>query len=360
MGGYDGVSEGAQTDFIVPQLIINGEALNRVHGPAQTQVTGGETQWFFSIIDVQGDMYYDSQHDLYHLFQPRSNGDQAGWLIVDANLDGDATGNTPIVLFNSREWTRDHGMDGAIGQAALGGVPPETDRNGEDIFRQAATGEVSADGSTMFLRRNQVIGTVAGTGTNENPILGPSSGLGFEVLEIPLDAMGLPIIDIDDMGTPTDTTDDRITNFSGFNVAGTGAPSRHELEFDAAGNAYTTHSNIERLQVFSPGGNWTAITTSAGEFSLVPFVPPVGGVDGDYNDDGTVDAADYVLWRKGVSPLANDDTPGNQPEDYDVWKEHFGESAPGSGGNSQVPEPSALLLAAVGLLASGACRRRHA
>ena len=37
---------------------------------------------------------------------------------------------------------------------------------------------------------------------------------------------------------------------------------------------------------------------------------PVVGVPGDYNNNGVVDAADYVLWRKG-GPLQNEvDTPG--------------------------------------------------
>ena len=38
---------------------------------------------------------------------------------------------------------------------------------------------------------------------------------------------------------------------------------------------------------------------------------------GDFNDDGTVDAADYVVWRK---------TDGTQIG-YDTWRAHFGETA---------------------------------
>jgi hypothetical protein len=75
------------------------------------------------------------------------------------------------------------------------------------------------------------------------------------------------------------------------------------------------------------------------------------GTPGDYNDDGLVDAADYVMWRKGIAPLANDATAGNQPGDYGVWEDHFGEPAPGSS-NGAVPEPSSIalvMLAIVGL-----------
>ncbi len=71
---------------------------------------------------------------------------------------------------------------------------------------------------------------------------------------------------------------------------------------------------------------------------------PTSQLDGDYNFDGTVDAADYVLWRK------NDGT----QEGYDTWRANFGQMAgSGSAGDSPsqaaVPEPAlgALLLAAI-------------
>jgi hypothetical protein len=54
-----------------------------------------------------------------------------------------------------------------------------------------------------------------------------------------------------------------------------------------------------------------------------------GAANGDYNNNGTVDAADYVLWRNG-GPLQNDSTPGVQAGDYDVWRANFGKSGGGS------------------------------
>ena len=69
-----------------------------------------------------------------------------------------------------------------------------------------------------------------------------------------------------------------------------------------------------------------------------PWAPPpvgpvtyIGGpaaLTGDYNGNGTVDAADYVLWRNG-GPLQNDSTPATVgPEDYNVWRANFGKPAP--------------------------------
>lgn len=84
---------------------------------------------------------------------------------------------------------------------------------------------------------------------------------------------------------------------------------------------------------------------------------------GDYNHNGTVDAADYVVWRhtlgqSGTSLAADGDASGTiDQDDYGVWKAHFGQTA-GSGAagdllNTAVPEPellSLLLVAVVGFL----------
>lgn len=83
------------------------------------------------------------------------------------------------------------------------------------------------------------------------------------------------------------------------------------------------------------------------------FAPATTTLAGDYNNNGKVDAADYVLWRNG-GPLANETaTPGVvTPEDYTVWRSNFGNSASGIGSSAAVPEPltwTLVLGAAVGL-----------
>ena len=62
---------------------------------------------------------------------------------------------------------------------------------------------------------------------------------------------------------------------------------------------------------------------------------------GDYNDDGTVDAADYTVWRDGFGSIYDDG-------DYLVWKNNFGQSLGGGGAAAAVPEPSAAVLVALG------------
>jgi hypothetical protein len=79
-------------------------------------------------------------------------------------------------------------------------------------------------------------------------------------------------------------------------------------------------------------------------------------IPGDYNSDGAVDAADYAVWRDnlgGLTSLANDDTAGVGPDDYDRWQTHFGEpSTPGAGASSNVavPEPATIVLILLGAM----------
>jgi hypothetical protein len=97
------------------------------------------------------------------------------------------------------------------------------------------------------------------------------------------------------------------------------------------------------------GGRWSR----TGSFTVQ--VAPAG-VPGDYNGNGKVDAADYVLWRNG-GPLQNEvATVGSvNAADYTAWRARFGNTAgsgAGAGVNAVVPEPATLvllMLASVGM-----------
>jgi hypothetical protein len=169
------------------------------------------------------------------------------------------------------------------------------------------------------------------------------------VLIIPLDANGVPNLTI---------SAGQITNIASITTASNASNgSRRGLAMDAAGNVYTTNNISELLQVFSPGGNWIASTKSNGTFTLTPVL----GVAGDYNGNGVVDGADYVLWRNG-GPLQNEvATIGSvTPEDYTEWRARFGNTA-GAGsslGGNGVPEPAALAILIVGAMLAFIARRR--
>ena len=67
------------------------------------------------------------------------------------------------------------------------------------------------------------------------------------------------------------------------------------------------------------------------------------GIEGDFNYDGTVHAADYTVWQDN----------GGDQADYLLWKTNFGLSAAtGSEGAAAVPEPTTLLLALLALVAT--------
>jgi hypothetical protein len=77
-------------------------------------------------------------------------------------------------------------------------------------------------------------------------------------------------------------------------------------------------------------------------------LPLAPGPAGDYNDDGTVDAADFVVWRDG-GPLLNETaSPGVVDQaDFDAWRANFGATAGQGARTAAIPEPAGLLLAAL-------------
>jgi beta-propeller repeat-containing protein len=75
---------------------------------------------------------------------------------------------------------------------------------------------------------------------------------------------------------------------------------------------------------------------------------------GDVNNDGTVDAADYVAWRRT----------GGTPQQYDQWRTNFGRSAAAAGfsissSETPVPEPASLPLLTVAAFAFGPLHRKR-
>jgi hypothetical protein len=91
----------------------------------------------------------------------------------------------------------------------------------------------------------------------------------------------------------------------------------------------------------------------------------VPALTGDFNADGTVNAADYIVWRKlngqsGIGLAADSNFDGLVNfVDYFAWRANFGQSIPGAGAGS-VPEPaSVLLMALAALVVAPALSRRH-
>jgi hypothetical protein len=158
---------------------------------------------------------------------------------------------------------------------------------------------------------------------------------------------------------------DGVTTFS-FNGVDVGTISFSDFGNDLPGN--------DGLPWF---GYTDFFSSVAGNDS--PLVDDAGGgpLDGDHNGDGSVDAADYVVWRK------IDGTPGG----YDDFRSNFGQMGGGGGASfdplnasyviidnvvveritlvgsggasvSSIPEPSSAILSLVALAAACCGRRR--
>jgi hypothetical protein len=141
-----------------------------------------------------------------------------------------------------------------------------------------------------------------------------------------------------------------------FELTGTGSGlfDLYTLEIDLYMVGMTTD--------LAPAESWDAVFVIT-----TPPITTIGGQEllGDFNDDGAVDAADYVVWRKndgGTTALPNDDDLGTpiRAEHYTLWRAHFGEMpTTGIGSGGAIPEPGTFVLTAAGLLLLGACRPRQ-
>jgi hypothetical protein len=84
-----------------------------------------------------------------------------------------------------------------------------------------------------------------------------------------------------------------------------------------------------------------------GALEMSPIPPALLG---DYNHDGSVDAADYSVWRDtlhaNVAPYSGADSSGNgvvDQADYGVWRAHFGQTLPPPGTGSGATAARALV-----------------
>jgi autotransporter-associated beta strand protein len=97
------------------------------------------------------------------------------------------------------------------------------------------------------------------------------------------------------------------------------------------------------------GFEYTLIDT--GSSILLDVSAP--GLPGDFNGDGAVDAADYVVWRSNETannPLPNDNGVATQVERFDLWRANFGAMSGGgtlSSAPAGVPEPGSAALVVV-------------
>ncbi|MGL4511808.1 MAG: hypothetical protein ACRCT8_01845 [Lacipirellulaceae bacterium] len=106
-----------------------------------------------------------------------------------------------------------------------------------------------------------------------------------------------------------------------------------------------------------------SLATATVENFIVYAVSDPAPLAGDYNQDGSVNAADYTRWRDAEGQavtLPNANPSATTPalvdaEDYDYWVTNYGSMTPATA--TAVPEPAAIVCLAMALAASGAARR---
>ena len=104
--------------------------------------------------------------------------------------------------------------------------------------------------------------------------------------------------------------------------------------------------------------NYTVSNVWIGNAATI--LPPTLTSQGDFNHDGHVDAADYVVWRKTFgqagATLAADGNGNYQVDSGDlmIWGAHMDQDVSGTGAGSSlaalVPEPAALVLTMFGAI----------
>jgi hypothetical protein len=131
-----------------------------------------------------------------------------------------------------------------------------------------------------------------------------------------------------------------LTGGATLNVAGVGgnltAGDYDLIQFGGTTTVTGTTSNIALGTIPLGAGLSASIVFDADSVNL----RIAAGIPGDFNGDGKVNAADYVVWRKNPNSFL--------PATYETWRQNFG-NPPGSGsgldGSSSVPEPAGVARA---------------
>ncbi|HEX4416047.1 MAG TPA: FG-GAP-like repeat-containing protein [Lacipirellulaceae bacterium] len=276
--------------------------------------------------------------------------DPNGLKLVDYDNDGDLDlyyhdnlGSPNQRLFrNDGHWnfTDVTSSLGLAGTAANGN--PNTGAGGYD----SVWGDIDHDGDQDLIdTNNQVLNNKA---TPEKVYLNDASTNGNHWLYVKLKGpsgnttgIGASIYATMNLGTPDQVTLRRESNTD----ADTFNQSDLPVHF---GMALSTVADWLRI-VWPDGTVQFMHDVAADQYLTVDYAD---ALPGDFNSDGKVDMADYVVWRTYLGSVFTQD-------DYTTWREYFGKSlSAGLGSGSAVPEPGTIILMSIGSLAMLSLRRR--
>ena len=117
-------------------------------------------------------------------------------------------------------------------------------------------------------------------------------------------------------------------------------------QFEILNFASASGSFAFDLPTLSGGLSWdTSSLLSTGILEVV------ASVDADFNNDGIVNGLDFLVWQRGDSPQ------GGSSDELLAWQDQYGNPSPTTP-TSSVPEPTSVVLLAIGL-ALGLANRRN-
>ena len=153
---------------------------------------------------------------------------------------------------------------------------------------------------------------------------------------------------------------------------GPGTANAHWDELTSVTDSEGRPLSEELMTGFLGSENYLSQTTlqSLKDLGFIVVEPSIPVVAGDYNNDGTVNLADYTVWRHtlgqtGLDPFSGADGDGDgdvTATDYTVWKSNFGLTSSAALQVHEavaVPEPASMTLAFVACSYVGFRRRRE-
>jgi autotransporter-associated beta strand protein len=195
-----------------------------------------------------------------------------------------------------------------------------------------------------------VSGASATLGTGNVAVLGTVAGTNLQIQS----------------GVSNSINDGATLTLSGGGVEGLSDQGYIQLSGGIIESVHALSLNGILQAVGTYGATGSGATNVMDDFFSGAGMLSVVALAGDYNVDGIVDSADYVMWRANVGQpagtLLNDSTGavvGNAQ--FDLWRTNFGNQLAGSSGSqvnqAAVPEPSSIGLMMF-VVAAFARRRR--
>jgi hypothetical protein len=242
------------------------------------------------------------------------------------------SGSTGLQIFNGGQFAVTGGQGdifGAVSNSAGGEIAVAGDSTA--VFHDA----IANSGTITIAPGSQMV-------TLENLSFAAGSALGVQLAAVdptakPTEGFGQAVTS----GQATLAGDLDVSLASGFQ------PTLGDtFQIVTAGGGRSGTFATENLPATSGFWDWAVVYTSnAVTLAVVPALA------GDYNANGVVDAADYIVWRKmlgrngiGLAADGNGNAVVDQG-DYTVWQNNFGAvSGSGAGTATTVPEPHSLLF----------------